>query len=457
MINILLCGGSGSRLWPVSRERYPKQFCNLIGENSLFQETLLRNKDICKKTVVVTNAEQYFLAAAQTEAMGVRNAEFILEPVGRNTAPAITLACFALAEDDIVLVTPSDHYIKNLGSYKNLIERAKVLAEAGYLVTFGIKPAYPETGFGYIEADGETVVSFREKPNEKTAAEYLAAGNYYWNSGMFAFKVKTYLDELKYYSDGIFSASLEAFENRNTDRNVSKIPLEYMEKIPKNSIDYAVMEKSGKIRVLASDMEWSDLGNFEAIYEISDHDADGNVSKQKNILVGSKNNYIVSDDKPIVLIDTEDMVVIDTTDAIMISKKGSSYKIKDAIQGLERICPDITKTHLTSYRPWGSYTILEESARYKIKRILVRPQQRISLQKHYHRSEHWTVVNGTAKITLAGKEIDLRPNESVYIPIGEIHRLENPGKIDLVIIETQVGEYLGEDDIVRLDDTYGRF
>jgi mannose-1-phosphate guanylyltransferase len=284
----------------------------------------------------MTNVQHYTLAKKQIESLGVENVEFILEPVGRNTAPAITITCFALPEDEIVLVTPSDHYIKEDEKYKEIINKAKNLAEAGYLVTFGIKPSYPETGFGYIEAQGETVISFKEKPDAQTAQEYIKAERYYWNSGMFLFKAKTYLDEVQQYSVNIFTASRSAFENKEIHDNVINISKSYMEKIPADSIDYAVMEKSKKIKMVALDINWSDLGSFESIDRISTPDSDGNVSEPKNILCNTKNNFIISNNKPIVLIDVEDLVVVDSNDALLISRKGSSHKIKELLPQLEK-------------------------------------------------------------------------------------------------------------------------
>ena len=345
MVNILLCGGQGTRLWPVSREDYPKQFCKLTGEHSLFQETLLRNRNLCDKTIVVTNVKYYPLVKSQIDELKItNNIEFILEPAGRNTAPAITIACLALSEDDIVFVTPSDHCIRDGEYYREVTEKAQALAEAEYLVTFGIKPVRPETKFGYIEADGENVISFHEKPNENTARKYLESGSYFWNSGMFAFKAKTYLNQIKRYSEKIFFASKEAFDNRDTSGNVITILTSYMEKIPAGSIDCAVMEKSKKIKMLKFTKDWLDLGSFEAIYEISEADTNGNVSSPQNILSGSKNNFIISGNKMIILIDTDDLIVVDTADTLLISKKGSSHKIKELLSEIERMSPDITKT-----------------------------------------------------------------------------------------------------------------
>jgi len=346
MVNIILCGGSGARLWPVSRELYPKQFCNLINEQSLFQDTLLRNMDLCNKTIIATNEQQYPLAKEQADKIGAKNVEFILEPVGRNTAPAIAIACMLLNCDDIVFVTPSDHYIKNDDKYNEALEKAKNIAKSDFLVTFGIKPLYPETGYGYIEAEGENVISFKEKPDENTAKKYTASGKYYWNSGMFAFKAKTFLEELKNYSEEIFTASEKAFEKRETENKTTKILKSFMEKIPSKSIDYAVMEKSNKIKILSIDVNWSDLGSFESIYNILETDENGNAfrSPSKNICVDSKNNLIFSDNRQITFIDVDDLIVVDTNDALLISKRGSSHKIKEKILQLEEISPNITKT-----------------------------------------------------------------------------------------------------------------
>ena len=351
MTNILLCGGSGTRLWPVSREHYPKQFCKFTGKYSLFQETVLRNRKLCKKTIIVTNTQHYSLAKSQIEAININDVEYILEPVRRDTAPAITIACLGLNDNDSVLVTPSDHYIKDREKYRESIKSAQTLAGNGYLVTFGVKPSYPETGFGYIEAKGENVISFREKPDEKNAGKYLKAGNYYWNSGMLMFKVKTFFEEIKKHSNDIYTASHKAFERREVSGNIIKIKKHFMEKIPANSIDYAVMEKSRKIKMVSFDMNWSDLGSFEAIYTISSPDGYGNVCSAKNILLDSKNNLIITPvkrgtlTKPIALIDVNDLVIVDTDDAILISKKGSSHKIKKIIPELEKIIPGITKTN----------------------------------------------------------------------------------------------------------------
>jgi mannose-1-phosphate guanylyltransferase len=311
----------------------------------LFQDTLLRNAVFCKKIIVVTNIEQYPLARIQTETLNLNNVEFILEPVGRNTAPAIAIACMHVSSDDTVFITPSDHYIKDEDKYKNVVERARALAEKNYLVTFGIKPTAPETGFGYIESEGENVITFHEKPNEETAKKYLESGNYYWNSGMFAFKAGVFLEELRKYANEMYTASQDAFINREIDGNTAKIRRSFMEKIPSNSIDYAVMEKSTKIKMIPTDMHWSDLGSFEAIYEASNRDENGNVSVSENIFNNSKNNLVISDKRLITLIDTDDLVVVDTADALLISRKGSSHIIKEVLQKIGEVSPNLLKYH----------------------------------------------------------------------------------------------------------------
>jgi mannose-1-phosphate guanylyltransferase len=459
MTNIVLCGGSGTRLWPISRALMPKQFIKLFDNKSLFQLTIERNQSECDNFLIVSNAEQYFLAADQMGELKIdkehQDSTFLLEPIGRNTAPAIALACFALDKDEIVLITPSDHLIKDEKAYDEVISRAIELADNDNLVTFGIKPEFAETGFGYIEADGEDVKAFKEKPNIEIAQEYLKAGNYYWNSGMFCFKAGVFLEELEKYSPEIYNTSKHAYLNANND-NMIRITHEDMADIPEDSIDYAVMEKSQKVKVVASDIGWSDLGSFDALSQEYDKDSDGNTVNDNLIAMNSKDNFVYSKNRMVTLADVDDLIIVDTPDALLVSKKGSSQKIKDIVQELKGRESELHHIHLTAHRPWGTYTVLEDSANYKIKRIVVKPTGRLSLQKHYHRSEHWIVVSGTALVTVGDKKTLVKANESTYIPMGEIHRLENPGKIDVVLIEAQVGSYLGEDDIVRLEDDYKR-
>jgi len=451
MTNIILCGGNGTRLWPISRTLMPKQFVKLFDDKSLFQLTVERNRDVCKQQFVVSNAEQYFLAVDQLEELNHDENKFLLEPVGRNTAPAIALACFALDPQEVVLVSPSDHIIKNKKAYAKVLHQAKELAQKDNLVTFGITPKFAETGFGYIESDGENVKAFHEKPDTKTAQSYVDAGNYYWNSGIFCFKAGIFLEELQKYSPEIFEMSKKALKE-NSD--MIRIDHDDMAVIPEDSIDYAVMEKSSKVKVVASDIGWSDLGSFDALAQEFDKDESGNSIDENLIAINSKDNFIHSSDRLIALADTDGLIVVDTPDALLITKKGNSQEIKTIVKKLKDRESDLHHIHLTAHRPWGTYTILEENHKYKIKRIVVKSGKRLSLQKHFHRSEHWIVVEGTALVTIEDKEALVRPNESTYIPMGKLHRLENPGKVDVVLIEAQVGEYLGEDDIVRIEDDF---
>jgi len=459
MTNMILCGGSGTRLWPISRTLMPKQFVKLFDEKSLFQLTVQRNAKVCDGEFIISNINQYFLALDQLDELGKKQNKYLLEPVGRNTAPAIALACLELDADEIVLVTPSDHLIKNEKAYQEVVSQAKSLAEDGYLVTFGIKPTFAETGFGYIEADSLDVKAFHEKPDLQTATSYLKAGNYYWNSGMFCFKAGVFLEELKKYSPDIYEKSLKALKDSSKDAEgnhmIIRIKHDDMLDIPEDSIDYAVMEKSSKVKVIPSDISWSDVGSFDALYEEFPKDENGNTLNENHVSIDSKNNLIYGAEKKIATVDIHDLIIVDTPDALLISKKGSSQKVKKIVKEIRKTT-QLHNIHLTAHRPWGNYTILEDDEKYKIKKIIVKAGKRLSLQKHQHRSEHWTVVSGTAIVTLGKEEIAVRANESIYIPMGEIHRLENAGKLDLVIIETQIGDYLGEDDIIRLEDDYKR-
>jgi mannose-1-phosphate guanylyltransferase len=440
MTNIILCGGSGTRLWPLSRTLMPKQFVKLFNDKSLFQLTVERNQSLCDQQIIVSNSEQYFLALDQLEEIHHINNKYLLEPIGRNTAPAIALACMALHSDEIVLVTPSDHLIEDVYTYQKNLIRAKELAIENYLVTFGITPTFPETGFGYIEADGGKVTAFHEKPDSLTAQKYIENGNYYWNSGMFCFKAGQFLKELEAHSHDIYAACSLAYKNASKNE-IIRIKFDDMMNIPEDSIDYAVMEKSNHVRVIPSNIGWSDVGSFDSLADVLPND---------------KNNNFVLSDKSTHLIDVENLIVIDTADALLICNKGSSQKVKGIVIQHKQTNPELTHTHRTTHRPWGSYTILENAQGYKIKHIEVKPGKRLSLQKHFHRNEHWIILSGTATVTVGEKTYLVHPNESTYIKAGEVHRLANLGKIPLVIIEAQVGEYTGEDDIVRIEDDYKR-
>ncbi|MEA2019412.1 MAG: mannose-1-phosphate guanylyltransferase/mannose-6-phosphate isomerase [Campylobacterota bacterium] len=454
MINIVLCGGSGTRLWPISRTLMPKQFVKLFDNKSLFQHTIDRNSNFCTSQFIVSNIEQYFLAHDQLEELDKKDGKYLLEPVGRNTAPAIALACMALDYDEIVLITPSDHLIKDKKEYKKVLGNAKELATKNYLVTFGIRATFPETGFGYIESDGLEVKGFYEKPDLETAKKYLKAGNYYWNSGMFCFKAGIFLDELKKYSLDIYKASFNAYKNTNK-KNPIRIKYDDMLNIPENSIDCAVMEKSSIVKVIPSSINWSDVGSFDSLYKELPKDENGNTLNDNHIFIDSKNNFIYGNERKIATIDINNLIVVDTGDALLISKKGSSQKVKSIVKEIQKDT-QLHDIHLEVHRPWGTYTVLEDTNGYKIKTLIVNSGKRLSLQKHIHRSEHWIVVSGTATVTLGNKIKTIRKNESSYIKMGEIHRLENEGRLPLVLIEVQVGDYLSEDDIIRLDDDFKR-
>ena len=456
MINIILCGGSGTRLWPISRALMPKQFVKLFDDYSLFQKTVLRNKEMVKSQFIISNEDQYFSAYNQLEELDLKE-NFLLEPVGRNTAPAIALACMALDEENIVMVSPSDHLISDIEAYQKVVQQAKKYAQDEYLVTFGITANYPETGYGYIEAEGHDVISFKEKPDAQTAKEYVSSGNYYWNSGIFCFKVGTFLSELEKYSPDIYAACKKASKASvdKTDETLIRIKLEDMLDIPEDSIDYAVMEKSQKVKVVPADIGWNDIGSFDALYEELPKDKNGNTISN-TIAINAENNMIFSYGKKVALVDVDDLIIVDTSDALLISKKGSSQKVKEVVKQLKKQNSELSNSHLTVHRPWGTYTELDRGEGYKIKNIEVKPGKRLSLQKHFHRNEHWIVVSGTAQVTVGEESYLVRANESTYIKMGEIHRLENPGKIPVVMIEVQVGSYTGEDDIVRLEDDFKR-
>ncbi len=464
MINLILCGGVGSRLWPLSRTLLPKQFVRLFDGRSLFQETVRRNQRMSSETLVVSNLEQYFLAVDQLEEIHKTNNRFLLEPIGRNTAPAIALACLCVEEDDLIFVTTSDHLIKDQSAYEAAVEEAKQLALKGNLVTFGIKPSYPEVGFGYIEASGNDVLSFKEKPTYDVAKSYMEADNYFWNSGMFCFKAGAFLSELEQHAPEIYQACKIALSAEELhDQKEIRVQMDAMAAIPEDSIDYAVMEKSDKVKVVPCDIGWSDLGSFDSLYEEVKESGQSNAILSRAdeepldpILLDSKDNLLLTRNRQIALIDVEDLLVIDTSDALLISKKGSSQKVKEVVKRVKTINPELAEVHRVAHRPWGTYEVLLDTSQYKIKRIIVKPDKKLSLQKHFHRNEHWVVVSGTATVTVGDERYLVRPNESTYIQMGEVHRLENEGKIDLVMIEVQVGEYTGEDDIIRIEDIYGR-
>ncbi|MBN2896745.1 MAG: mannose-1-phosphate guanylyltransferase/mannose-6-phosphate isomerase [Campylobacterales bacterium] len=450
MTNIILCGGSGTRLWPMSRTLMPKQFVKLFDSRSLFQLTVARNRVTCNRHYIVSNAEQYFIAVDQMHELDPKDdSAFLLEPIGRNTAPAIALACMDIDPEETVLVTPSDHLIKNEAAYLKAIRQAASLAGNGYLVTFGIQPTEANTGYGYIEADGDNVISFKEKPDAQTAQAYVDAGNFYWNSGMFCFKAGVFLQELQAHAPDIYSTCRHALaEREQISPRQQRIPYAAMLSIPEDSIDYAVMEKSRHIKVVAADMGWSDLGSFDALSD--------EIPSSTNVISIDATDNLIRSDKQVAAIGVENLIVIDTPDALLICAKGATQKVKQVVERLKHENPELTKVHTLAHRPWGTYEVLLSHDNYKIKRIVVQPGKRLSLQKHFHRNEHWIVVSGTATVTVGDETRLIRPNESTYIKMGEQHRLANEGKIPVVLIEAQVGEYTGEDDIVRIDEDFKR-
>jgi len=444
--NLILLGGVGSRLWPLSRKLMPKQFLKLFNKKSLFQLTVERNKFITDNFMIISNIDQYFIALDQLEEINELNIPFLLEEIGKNTAPAIAFAALESTKEEILFITPSDHLIKDIDKYKKAVKEAKDLAEQGYLVTFGINPTEPNIGYGYIEAENNDVLHFHEKPDESTAKEYLKKGNFYWNSGMFMCKAGVFLEELQKYSPEVYEEVLKSYKKRQKI-NDNQIRLKEMKTIPDISIDYAIMEKSDKIKVVKAEFEWNDVGSFDNLID--------EIESKEAIEIDSKNNFYYSD-KLIATIGIEDLIVIDTPDALLISKKGETQKVKDIVNKLKKEKKELTEIHTIVHRPWGTYEALINDNGYKIKRIIVKPGKRLSLQKHFHRSEHWIVVSGTAEVQVGEKIYLVRPNESTYIKMAEVHRLNNPGKIPVVLIEAQVGEYTGEDDIVRLEDDFER-
>ena len=466
MINLILCGGSGTRLWPLSRTMMPKQFLRMFDGKSLFQKTVQRNQPTCSRSLVIANIEHYFLALDQLAMFDLKTPTFMLEPFGRNTAPAIALACMTLNKDEVVFVTSSDHIVKNQSAYEQAVLQARQFAEAGNLVTFGIQPEYPEIGFGYIEASGNDVVSFKEKPDAQTAQAYIDSGNYYWNSGMFCFKAGVFLDELQQHSPEVYDSCLKVSQDLEKDVLRIDISEQGMQSLPDISVDYAVMEHSKKVKVVPCDIGWSDVGSFDSLFNefkgINESDEFDNMvvprwdSSPKPIMIDSKDNLVMCRERQIAMVDVQDLMVVDTSDAILIANRNSSQKVKNVVAEIKKSRPELAQVHRLSYRPWGIYEVLLDADKYKVKRITVKPGGRLSLQKHFHRNEHWIVVSGTATVTVGDERMLVRPNESTYIKMGQWHRLENEGKIELVMMEVQVGEYTGEDDIVRTDDSYGR-
>ncbi|UCH79809.1 MAG: mannose-1-phosphate guanylyltransferase/mannose-6-phosphate isomerase [Nitrospiraceae bacterium] len=458
---VLLAGGSGSRLWPISRELFPKQLVNLVGDDSLIQNTIKRLSPVLRPDDVriVCGEDHFFEIGRHLEALHISSDDKVIsEPCGRNTAPAILLAVLEILKkekDVIILIFPSDHVISDVEKFQKNLKTTITLANAEYIVTFGVKPDYPETGYGYIEGakkikgGARTIKRFIEKPDEKTAETYLRAGNFFWNSGMFAFKASIILREYRTHEP----AMLKSMQNMVSKNNVT---LKNYEKLPDKSIDYAIMEHTKRGVVLPVDFGWSDIGSWKSLYDFLPKEEDDNVTEGDVILQNTRGCFIRGDNRLVVANDLENIVIVETPDTVFVSDLEKSKNVKAIVQDLKKQGRKEYKSHLTVYRPWGTYTILEESSMSKIKRIVVYPGAKLSLQMHYHRSEHWIVAQGTAKITNGDQVIILKENESTFVPKANRHRLENPGRIPLHIIEVQMGHYLEEDDIVRYDDDFGR-
>lgn len=456
----ILAGGKGTRLWPLSRENFPKQFIDFFGEGSLYEQTLLRALQLTRPEdiFIIASKDYEDILKGYTTAINEKIAHnIIIEPEGRNTLPATLLGCFRLKENDTFLVMPSDHFIADKDSFADAVSLAYKIAKDGNFVTFGVKPYKPETGYGYIAIeDIKTkekffkVNRFVEKPDLEKAKKYLKNGNYYWNSGIFLFHCKSFLNAAKSFEPEIYKFFVKG----------EKSFLAAYSKMKSQSLDYGIMEPVAKNKVfmVPATFKWSDLGSFEAIYEALEKDASGiaKTGKGEGLFLESQNNLIFSDDKLVVTVGLEDIVFVDSEDAVLIMKKGLGEKLKDVNKLLKENGRKEVNYNKTGYRPWGSYTVILKGDRYKIKKIVVNPMAALSLQMHYHRSEHWIVIKGTAKVSLGDKVVYVHENESVYIPKSTLHRLENPGKVPLEIIEVQNGEYLEEDDIVRFDDAYGR-
>jgi len=465
---VILSGGAGTRLWPISRRDFPKQFIPLLNEKSPLQDTVLRVSDERHASPsVICSAAHRFLVAEQMAQIGVHPKNIILEPVGRNTCPAAAVAALMVSDlepSGLVLLLPSDHLVVEQDAFLRAIESAKPIAEKGYLVTFGVKPTQPETGYGYIKvgselSDGEGghhVDRFTEKPDLQQASEYLASGGYAWNSGIFLFRADRMLEELERHAPDVLAAAVGSWKKALTDLDFIRLDGEAFETAPSISLDYAIIEKTDRAAVVPVEMGWSDLGTWDALWAIAERDDDGNACRGDVFAVDTHGSYLRTDGPVMAVLGLENVIAIATDDALLIASKDRAQEVNAIVKAIDETGSDKHISHTTVYRPWGSFKGIELGERYQVKQITVKPGARLSLQVHHHRAEHWIVVRGTARVTRGDEEFLLCENASTYIPQQTNHRLENPGKIPLVIIEIQTGSYLGEDDIIRLEDTYGR-
>jgi mannose-1-phosphate guanylyltransferase / mannose-6-phosphate isomerase len=467
IVPVIMCGGAGTRLWPVSRESMPKQFVSLVGPESTFQQVLARvsDRELFGRPIVITKADFRFVVAEQLRECGIE-ADIVLEPMRRDSGPAVTVAAVLAAErerDALVLVLAADHVIRKPDAFRAACRSAAAAAAEGRIVTFGIEPTHPVTNYGYIRpgaalngASVRAVEAFVEKPDAKTAAKYVA-DRYLWNSGNFLFHAATMLGEIERFEPAMAEAAKAAVAGVTRDLDFLRLAAEPFAGAPSKSIDYAVMERTKLAAVVPVDIGWSDVGSWSSVWDVLDHDAAGNATEGPVVVLESRNSLVHSEESVLTtVIGLEDVIVVSTADAVLVAARDKAEQVKALVDELKVRNYRAAVEHRRIYRPWGYYQDVDNAARYKVKRIVVKPGSMLSLQKHFHRSEHWVVVKGTAEVTLGGEVRVVHENESIYIPIGSVHRLANPGKIPLELIEVQVGSYLGDDDIVRLDDVYGR-
>ena len=467
ILPVILSGGAGTRLWPLSREFYPKQLLPLASDKTMLQETILRLDGVenLENPLIVCNEAHRFMVAEQVRQFDTGIHSIVLEPCGRNTAPAVAIAALygtAEGDDPVLLVLPADHLIQDVAEFQRVVQLGSEQAERGALVTFGIVATQPETGYGYIRADQSAagavypVAEFVEKPDLETAEKYLESGDYYWNSGMFMFRASCYLDELERYQPEMLKACHNAFSSMTADLDFQRLDETAFAACRADSIDYAVMEKTDSAVVIPLDAGWNDIGAWSALWDVHPHNSDGNVVIGDVLTEGTENCYLHAAHRLVAAVGVDDLVVVETADAVLVAQRGQVQNVKGIVEQLKKTRRDEAFLHRRVNRPWGDYEGIDVGERYQVKRITVSPGASLSLQKHHHRAEHWIVVKGTAKVTCGDDTLILSENQSTYIPLGEVHRLENPGKIPLEIIEVQSGSYLGEDDIIRFEDNYGR-